>query len=77
MKNFILVEAPQTSEAKYLLLHLDPGMPDDAREFKPFTNYTAWLAQRGYSPNTVKLYSVRYGLSAALGIGFDMEPFHD
>lgn len=61
MKNFILVEAPQTSEAKYLLLHLDPGMPDDAREFKPFTNYTAWLAQRGYSPNTVKLYSEHVG----------------
>ncbi|MEA3169352.1 MAG: hypothetical protein QOI97_2300, partial [Pseudomonas sp.] len=49
MKNFILVEAPVTSEANYILLHLDPGMPDEAREFKPFTDYTTWLARRGYA----------------------------
>lgn len=61
MKNFILVEAPLTSEANYLLLHLAPGVPDDAREFKPFTNYTVWLAQRGYAPNTEKLYSEHVG----------------
>ncbi|QDW02719.1 hypothetical protein FFH21_025120 [Pseudomonas sp. KBS0707] len=36
VKNFILVEAPLTSEAKHLLLHLDPDMPDELREFKPF-----------------------------------------
>lgn len=57
MKNFILVEAPVTSEANYILLHLDPGMPDEAREFKPFTDYTTWLARRGYAVNTDKLYS--------------------
>lgn len=57
MKNFVLVEAPVTSEAAFLLLHLASGMPDDAREFKPFTHYAKWLAQRGYATNTVKAYS--------------------
>ena len=61
MKNFILVEAPLTSEANYLLLHLDPGLPDEAREFKPFSHYTIWLARRGYAPNTAKLYSEHVG----------------
>lgn len=61
MKNFILVESPATSEAAYLLYHLDSGVPDDAREFKPFTNYTTWLAQRGYAPATVELYSEHVG----------------
>ena len=61
MKNFILVEAPVTSEANYILLHLDPGMPDEAREFKPFTDYTTWLARKGYAGNTDKLYSEHVG----------------
>lgn len=61
MKNFILVEAPLTSEAKYLLLHLDPGLPDNAREFEPFSHYTTWLARRGYAHNTAKLYSEHVG----------------
>lgn len=61
MKNFILVEAPLTSEANYLLLHLDPGLPDEAREFKPFSHYTIWLARRGYAPNTMLLYSEHVG----------------
>lgn len=61
MKNFILVDAPLTSEANYLLLHLDPSVPDEVREFKPFTNYTVWLARRGYAPNTEKAYSEHVG----------------
>lgn len=61
MKNFILVEAPLTSEACYLLLLLDPGLPDEAREFEPFSHYTIWLARRGYAPNTAKLYSEHVG----------------
>ncbi|NNA27665.1 site-specific integrase [Pseudomonas lundensis] len=61
MKNFILVEAPLTSEARYLLLHLDPDIPDELREFKPFTHYSIWLASRGYAPNTVKLYAEHVG----------------
>lgn len=61
MKNFILVRAPLTSEASYLLLHLDPGVPDEAREFKPFTNFAIWLTQRGYAVNTELLYSEHVG----------------
>jgi integrase len=61
MKNFILVEAPLTSEGSYLLLHLNPELPDEAREFKPFTHYTLWLARQGYAPNTVKVYSEHVG----------------
>lgn len=61
MKNFILVEAPLTSEASYLLLHLNPELPDEAREFKPFSHYTIWLARQGYAPNTVKVYSEHVG----------------
>lgn len=61
MKNFILIEAPATSEAAYLLYHLDSGVPDDAREFKPFTHYSTWLAGRGYAPATVELYSEHAG----------------
>ncbi|MDP5167359.1 tyrosine-type recombinase/integrase [Pseudomonas syringae] len=61
MKNFILVEAPLTSEANYILLHLDPDLPDEAREFKPFSHYTIWLARRGYAPNTAKLYAEHVG----------------
>lgn len=61
MKNFILVDAPLTSEANYLLLHLDPGVADEDREFRPFTHYTIWLARRGYAPNTAKLYAEHVG----------------
>ena len=61
MKNFILVDAPLTSEGSYILLHLDPDMPDEAREFKPFTHYTSWLARRGYAANTEKVYSEHVG----------------
>ncbi|PYD84476.1 integrase, partial [Pseudomonas syringae pv. pisi] len=57
MKNFILVEASMTSEENYLLLQLDPYLPDECREFKPFSHYSLWLARRGYAPNTVKLYA--------------------
>ncbi|PHN29756.1 tyrosine-type recombinase/integrase [Pseudomonas sp. ICMP 561] len=57
MKNFILAEAPLTSEATYLLLHLNPDVPDDTREFKPFSHYSTWLANQGYAPNTTKAYS--------------------
>ncbi|CAN7304788.1 site-specific integrase [Pseudomonas sp. LjRoot71] len=61
MKNFILVEAPHTSEAHYLLLHLDPCIADKDREFRPFTHYTIWLARRGYAYNTAKLYAEHVG----------------
>lgn len=61
MKNFILVEAPQTSEAGYLLLHLNPDLPDEAREFKPFSHYTIWLARQGYAPNTAQAYAQHVG----------------
>ncbi len=61
MKNFMMVEAPQTSVARHLLLHVEPGMPDEAREFKPFTYYSTWLAERGYAPNTVLVYSENVG----------------
>ncbi|MBI6750750.1 tyrosine-type recombinase/integrase [Pseudomonas syringae] len=61
MKNFILIEAPATSEAAYLLYHLDPGVPDEAREFKPFTHYATWLARNGYAPATVENYSDHTG----------------
>ncbi len=57
MKNFILVEAPVTAEASHLLLHLDPAIPDEQREFEPFTHYSRWLARRGYAFNTDLLYS--------------------
>lgn len=57
MKNFILVDAPVTLEASHLLLHLDPAIPDEQREFEPFTHYSRWLAQRGYANNTDVLYS--------------------
>ncbi|QEY75063.1 tyrosine-type recombinase/integrase [Pseudomonas denitrificans (nom. rej.)] len=61
MKNFLLVDAPPTSEARYLLLQLEPGLPDEAREFKPFTHFTSWMSRRGYSPNTVKVYAEHVG----------------
>ena len=61
MKNFILVEAPLTSEASYLLLHLNPDLPDEAREFKPFSHYTIWLTRQGYAPNTAKVYAEHVG----------------
>nr|WP_286775642.1 site-specific integrase [[Pseudomonas] sp. BICA1-14] len=61
MKNFMLVDAPLTSEAHYLLLHLDPSVADEDREFRPFTHYTMWLARRGYAPNTAKLYAEHVG----------------
>ncbi|KAA8558007.1 Tyrosine recombinase XerC [Pseudomonas extremaustralis] len=61
MKNFILVQAPVTVEASHLLLHLDPAIPDDQREFGPFTHYSRWLAQRGYAFNTDLLYSEHVG----------------
>ncbi len=61
MKNFILVDAPRTSNARYLLLHLDPGIPDSAKEFQPFTHYAAWLSGRGYAYNTQKLYAEHVG----------------
>ncbi len=57
MKNFILVDAPQTSEARYLLLHINPDLPDEARELKPFSHYTLWLARQGYALNTAKVYA--------------------
>lgn len=57
MKNFILIEAPQTSEARYLLLRLDPGLADDERVFQPFSRYSSWLPRKGFAPNTEKLYS--------------------
>jgi integrase len=61
MKNFILVEAPLTCDAGYLLLHLNPDMPDEAREFKPFSHYTIWLARQGYATNTAKVYAEHVG----------------
>lgn len=61
MKHFILVEAPLTTEENYLLLHLDPYLPDECREFKPFSHYSLWLARRGYAPNTEKLYAEHVG----------------
>lgn len=61
MKNFILVDAPATSEADYLLLHLDPRVADQDREFRPFTHYTIWLAHRGYAHNTAKVYAEHVG----------------
>lgn len=61
MKNFILVEAPSTSEANYLLLHLAPGMADEAREFQPFSHFTKWMGRRGYAPNTAKVYAEHVG----------------
>lgn len=57
MKNFILVEAPVTAEASRLLLHLDTSIPDEKREFEPFTHYAKWLSETGYAVNTEKLYS--------------------
>lgn len=57
MKNFILVEAPVTVEASHLLLHLDPTIADEHREFELFTHYSTWLAKQGYAFNTVLLYS--------------------
>lgn len=59
MKNFMLVEAPRTSKGRYLLLHLDPGIP--GQEFEPFSHYATWLADRGYAPNTQKLYAEHTG----------------
>lgn len=61
MKNFILVQAPVTVEASHLLLHLDPTIPNEQREFEPFTHYSRWLAQRGYAFNTDRLYSEHVG----------------
>lgn len=57
MKNFLLVQAPVTVEASHLLLHLDPSIPDELREFEPFTHFSRWLVQRGYAVNTDVLYS--------------------
>lgn len=36
MRNLILVYAVPTSESEYLLLHLDPGISEEAREFVVF-----------------------------------------
>ncbi|MCC9009854.1 tyrosine-type recombinase/integrase [Pseudomonas putida] len=61
MKNFVLVKAPFTNEADYLLLHLDPDVPDDKREFKPFSHYAVTLKRRGYAHATTKLYCEHTG----------------
>ncbi|KPX36978.1 tyrosine-type recombinase/integrase [Pseudomonas ficuserectae] len=61
MKNFVLVEAPYASEANHLLLHLDPRVADDAREFKPLSQFSTWLDGQGYATNTAKLYTEHVG----------------
>lgn len=57
MKNFMLVQAPVTVEASHLLLHLDPSIPDEQREFEPFTHFSKWIVGKGYAVNTDVLYS--------------------
>lgn len=57
MKNFFLAQAPSTSDSAFVLLHLDPNVPDELREYEPFSYYSKWLADRGYAANTVKVYS--------------------
>jgi len=61
VKNFVLVKAPLTNEADYLLLHLEPDLPDDKREFKPFSHFAVTLKRRGYAPATKKLYCEHVG----------------
>jgi len=57
MKNFILIEAPAIRRETHLLLHLDTGIADSDREFEPFSYYSRWLVRRGYSRNTIYVYS--------------------
>jgi len=57
MKNFTLVEAPAAFEQTFLLLHVAPETPDEAREFAPFTHFSKRLVQRGYAANTIRAYS--------------------
>jgi hypothetical protein len=57
MKNFMLVQAPVTVEASHLLLHLDPSIPEEQREFEPFTHFSRWIVGKGYAVNTDVLYS--------------------
>ncbi|THF30383.1 site-specific integrase [Pseudomonas atacamensis] len=61
MKNFILVDAPATSESRYLLIHLDPDIADQARAFEPFSHFAKWMAGHGFSQNTEKLYAEHVG----------------
>nr|WP_186353029.1 site-specific integrase [Pseudomonas gessardii] len=61
VKNFILVDAPVTSEGRYLLIHLDPHVTDQAREFEPFTHFAKWMARHGFALNTEKLYAEHVG----------------
>jgi site-specific recombinase XerD len=57
MKNFVLAQAPLTSESAFVLLHLDPSIPDELREFEPFAHFSRWMVQRGYAANTIRVYS--------------------